>query len=65
MQPTKKYETIFSETGTNTDSPVNGSYQQHAQPVQVTRGFDVIATEVRAIITKAYEADELNNIQSS
>lgn len=65
MQPTKKYPEIFGEgEKASAGSPANGSHSQQPSQVQSTRDFDVIATEVRAIITKAYEADEPNNIQS-
>ncbi|MBS1776151.1 MAG: hypothetical protein JSS64_07705 [Bacteroidetes bacterium] len=66
MRTTDKYSKIFGEAeNSNPDKPATGSYQQQqSPPLQTTRDFDVIATEVRAIITKAYQADEPKNIQS-
>ena len=64
MRTTTKYDKILPGNGTDVDSPVNRSGNQQPVKVQTTRDFDVISTEVRAIITKAFEADEPNNIQS-
>lgn len=64
MRTTTKYNQILPHNGTGTDNSVNGNYQPPPSPVPAAGDFDVIATEVRAIITKAYQADETNNVHS-
>jgi hypothetical protein len=66
MQRTNKYDQMINEgSKPYVAGPANGKYQhQQSSPTPATRDFDVIATEVRAIISKAWEADEPKNVQS-
>lgn len=66
MRTTDKYSKILGEAEKiKADSSANGNYgEQQPSPAQVTKDFDVIAAEVRAIIMRVYETVEAKNIHS-
>lgn len=64
MQTTNKYNDIFTEAE-KVQSITNTVTDKHLQaPTSEKPDREVLATEIKAMIAKAYSADEPNNLQS-